>query len=144
MTDTRPLSEDTPDEPLGQRLRRQGFAEMPKHTNAELDARCAELQAQADASERRYKDEYAIVDRVWQQLGITDYAGARGLSIYDLISELQDKTARLDALLPLARRAWVMIERMAKEDKVDFDKPVLPELRAVLDDEQWRKRDPHP
>lgn len=57
---------------------------------------------EADAVERKrledaLETEREIVNRIWRQLGITDYESARGMSIYELIEELQRK-ASLDQL----------------------------------------------
>jgi hypothetical protein len=49
-------------------------------------------------SSAAYREEHAIVDRVWKALGITDYAGAKGKAIDELVAEAVEKASRYDQL----------------------------------------------
>lgn len=55
-----------------------------------------ELAAKRDMYRRDYDEEYRIVARIWELLGVTAYTGK---SIYDYIRELQQDNARLRTML---------------------------------------------
>lgn len=50
------------------------------------------------ALRERLVEEHAIVDRVWKALGITDYVGAKGKAIDELVAEAVEKAWRYDQL----------------------------------------------
>jgi hypothetical protein len=54
------------------------------------------LVAERDEAQRRYKDEYNIVDRVWAALGLKGYDECKPYSIDEHVTRLRDAHARLE------------------------------------------------
>jgi len=52
----------------------------------------SKLSEQIENLEFNFKEEQKIVDRIWQILGSPSYESLKGRSIFDLITELRDKT----------------------------------------------------
>ena len=87
---------------------------------AELEARCAELQALRSRADARIAELSTAFDAALNRA-----------------AEYQDKAARLDALLPLAREAEKWIRGAGY---TVYAETLVERMWAVLDDEQWRKR----
>lgn len=61
---------------------------------------------------RLYEEEYTIVARCWEALGISSYVGANGKSIYELIADLK---AKADSPTEADDEAWRMADLLHKE-----------------------------
>ncbi|UGY11150.1 hypothetical protein [Phyllobacterium pellucidum] len=66
----------------------------------------ADLLKRAEAAEAKYREEYAIVDRVWKALGIESYEQAGGKEISELVADaIRERDEALKALEPFAKAA---------------------------------------
>lgn len=97
------------------------------HQQARLvETQFAQAQRERDDWKCRYDEEYAIVDRIWQQLGMRTFAQTKGRSIYDLIEVLQTQVQQAQAALFAIRqavpfgRAWAL-EHQRDDHMVTLD-----------------------
>lgn len=66
-------------------------------TAPDPEAEIVRLRAERDNAERRYKDEYAIVDHIWEALGVTEFDNGPEISerVATLVTDLAAVRAEL-------------------------------------------------
>lgn len=71
---------------------RDGHVQIGHNDSTEDRCPVCRERDRADRAEERYQEEHAIVDRVWEALGIDTYEGAGGKAIDELVAELKEKS----------------------------------------------------